>query len=186
MSGFAFPVACLWLVANEPFFGIDAVPGDWPVLRQNLRIVEVNMVFSFEDTRGYSRAAFEFCSLLLVFRVPLGKPRKFLHSIGHWSEGTQLSYSPSCPRNRTTSTLRLQPSAVNASKRKSLLGQVDLQSILSRDFRKVFLTQIICSKRSFSRARVWVRGVCKIGSILILLPIMPNFFNTENQVSVML
>ncbi len=47
MSGFAFPVACLRLVANEPLFGVYAVPVDWPVLIQNLRIVEVHKVFSF-------------------------------------------------------------------------------------------------------------------------------------------
>ncbi len=47
MSGFAFSVSCLRLVAQESLFGINAVPVDWPVLRQNLRIVEVYMVFSF-------------------------------------------------------------------------------------------------------------------------------------------
>ncbi len=47
MGGFAFQVACLRLVANEPLFGVYAVPVDWPVLRQNLRIVEVHMVFRF-------------------------------------------------------------------------------------------------------------------------------------------
>ncbi len=31
MSGFAFQVACLRLVANEPLFGFYAVPVDWPV-----------------------------------------------------------------------------------------------------------------------------------------------------------
>ncbi len=39
MSGFTFQVAFLRLVANEPFFGIYAVPVDWPVLRQILMIV---------------------------------------------------------------------------------------------------------------------------------------------------
>ncbi len=33
-------------MAEEPLFGIHAVPVDWPVLRQDLRIVEVHMVFS--------------------------------------------------------------------------------------------------------------------------------------------
>ncbi len=47
MSGFAFQVACLLLVANEPLFGTYAAPVDWPVLRQDLRIVEVHIVFSF-------------------------------------------------------------------------------------------------------------------------------------------
>ncbi len=32
-------------MADEPLFGIPAVPVDWPVLRQDLRIVEVHMVF---------------------------------------------------------------------------------------------------------------------------------------------
>ncbi len=41
MGGFAFQVTCLRLVANEPLFRIHAVPVDWPVLIQNLRIVEV-------------------------------------------------------------------------------------------------------------------------------------------------
>ncbi len=40
MSGFAFSVACLRLVANESLFGVNAVPVDWPVLRQNLRVVD--------------------------------------------------------------------------------------------------------------------------------------------------
>ncbi len=31
MGGFAFQVACLRLVANEPLFGVYAVPVDWPV-----------------------------------------------------------------------------------------------------------------------------------------------------------
>ncbi len=52
MCGFAFRVACLRLVANEPLFGIYAAPGDWPVLRQNLRIVKVHVVFSFKDMKG--------------------------------------------------------------------------------------------------------------------------------------
>ncbi len=47
MGGFAFQVACLRLVANEPFFGVYAVPVDWPVLRQNLSVFEVHMVFIF-------------------------------------------------------------------------------------------------------------------------------------------
>ncbi len=47
MDGFAFQVACLRLVANEPLFGVYAVPVDYSVLRQNLRVVEVHMVFSF-------------------------------------------------------------------------------------------------------------------------------------------
>ncbi len=44
MGGFAFQVACLRLVAYEPLFGVYAVPVDWPVLRQNLRVVEVHMI----------------------------------------------------------------------------------------------------------------------------------------------
>ncbi len=44
MGGFAFQVACLRLVSNEPLFGVYAVPLDWPVLRQNLRVVEVRGV----------------------------------------------------------------------------------------------------------------------------------------------
>ncbi len=47
MGGFGFQVACLRLVANEPLFGFYAVPVDWPVLRQNLRVVDAHMVFSF-------------------------------------------------------------------------------------------------------------------------------------------
>ncbi len=47
MGGFAFQVACLRLVANEQLFGVYAVPVDWPVLRQNLRVVEVHIVFRF-------------------------------------------------------------------------------------------------------------------------------------------
>ncbi len=47
MDGFAFQVACLRLVANEPLFGVYAVNVDWPVLGQNLRVVEDHMVFSF-------------------------------------------------------------------------------------------------------------------------------------------
>ncbi len=39
MSGFAFQVAYLRLVANEPLFGI--------YVRQNLKIVEVPIVFCF-------------------------------------------------------------------------------------------------------------------------------------------
>ncbi len=58
MSGFAFSVACLRLVANEPLFGIYVVPLDWPELRQNLRIAEVHMVFCFKDMKGYSLVVF--------------------------------------------------------------------------------------------------------------------------------
>ncbi len=47
MSAFAFQVARLQLVINEPLIGVYAVPVDWPVLRQNLRIVEAHMVFCF-------------------------------------------------------------------------------------------------------------------------------------------
>ncbi len=47
MGGFAFQVACLRLVANEPLFGVYAVPVDWPVLRRNLSVFEVHMVFTF-------------------------------------------------------------------------------------------------------------------------------------------
>ncbi len=50
MSGFAFPVVFLRLVANEPLLGIYAVPVDLRVLRQNLKIV--HMVFIFYDIRG--------------------------------------------------------------------------------------------------------------------------------------
>ncbi len=74
MGGFAFQVACLRLVANEPLFGVYAVPLDWPVLRQNRRVVLFHVVFSFSDMKGYSGDAFEFCSLLVVFRLPLGEP----------------------------------------------------------------------------------------------------------------
>ncbi len=34
-------------VENEPMFGIYAVPVDWPLLRLNLRIVKVHVVFCF-------------------------------------------------------------------------------------------------------------------------------------------
>ncbi len=44
MGGFAFQVACLRLVANEQLLDIYAVPVDWPVLRQNLRIIEIHIV----------------------------------------------------------------------------------------------------------------------------------------------
>ncbi len=47
MDGLAFQVACLRLVANEPLFGVYAVPVDWPVLRQKHRVVEVHMGFIF-------------------------------------------------------------------------------------------------------------------------------------------
>ncbi len=47
MSGFAFQVACLRLVANELLFGVYVVPVNWPVLRQILRVVEVHIPFSF-------------------------------------------------------------------------------------------------------------------------------------------
>ncbi len=47
MGGSAFQVACLRLVAYEPLLGVYAVPEEWPVLRQNLRVVEVHMVFRF-------------------------------------------------------------------------------------------------------------------------------------------
>ncbi len=70
-------------MADEPLFFIHAVPVDWPVLRQDLRFVKVHMVSSFYDMKGYSRAAFEFCSLVVVFWVPLGELRMFLHSVGH-------------------------------------------------------------------------------------------------------
>ncbi len=39
MGDFTFQVACLRLLADEPLFGFHAVPVDWPVLRQDLRIV---------------------------------------------------------------------------------------------------------------------------------------------------
>ncbi len=42
MSGFAFQVARLRLVANEPLFGMLAVPVDWPVLWQNLRTDQIH------------------------------------------------------------------------------------------------------------------------------------------------
>ncbi len=45
MGAFAFHVACLRLVGNEPLFGVYAVP-DWPVLRRNVRVVEVRMKLS--------------------------------------------------------------------------------------------------------------------------------------------
>ncbi len=44
-NGIAFQVACPPLVPNEPLFDIYAAPVDWPVLRQNLRIVNVHLVF---------------------------------------------------------------------------------------------------------------------------------------------
>ncbi len=47
MGGFAFQVARLRLVVNEPLLGVYSVPVDWLVLRQNLRVVEVHMVFRF-------------------------------------------------------------------------------------------------------------------------------------------
>ncbi len=43
MGGFDFQVACLWLVANEPLFGVNAAHVDWLVLRQNLRVLEVTL-----------------------------------------------------------------------------------------------------------------------------------------------
>ncbi len=43
MGGFAFQVACLRLVANDPLFGVNAVHVDWLVLRQNLRVVEATL-----------------------------------------------------------------------------------------------------------------------------------------------
>ncbi len=47
MSGFAFSAACLRLVANEQLYFIYAVPVDWPILRQNLSIADIHMVFCF-------------------------------------------------------------------------------------------------------------------------------------------
>ncbi len=47
MNGFASLVACLLLVANEPLFGSYEVPVDWPVLRQNLRVVKIHVVLCF-------------------------------------------------------------------------------------------------------------------------------------------
>ncbi len=47
MDDFAFQFTCLRLVANEPLFGVYAVPVDWPVIRQNPTVVEVHMMFSF-------------------------------------------------------------------------------------------------------------------------------------------
>ncbi len=46
MSGFASYCTSLQLVPDEPMFGIYTVPVDRPVLRQNLRIVKVDMVRS--------------------------------------------------------------------------------------------------------------------------------------------
>ncbi len=47
MSDFAFSVVCLRLMANQPLFVIYMVTVNWPVLRQNLNIVEIHMVFCF-------------------------------------------------------------------------------------------------------------------------------------------
>ncbi len=47
MGVFTFQVACLRLVANEPLFGVYAVPVDWPVLRSKLSVFELHMVFTF-------------------------------------------------------------------------------------------------------------------------------------------
>ncbi len=49
MGGFAFQVACLRLVDSESLFGVYAVPVDWPVIRQNLRVVEVQICFTCYD-----------------------------------------------------------------------------------------------------------------------------------------
>ncbi len=38
-------------MTNEPLCGIYAVPADWPVLRQNLSIVEVHMMLCFFSQR---------------------------------------------------------------------------------------------------------------------------------------
>ncbi len=76
MSGFAFQVV-----------GVYVVLVDWPVLRHNLRIFEVHIVFCFWDMKSYSWAAFQCCSLLVVFWVPLGEPRMFLDFFGYWSRG---------------------------------------------------------------------------------------------------
>ncbi len=37
--------------------------------------------------KGYSWAAFEFCTLLVVFQVPLGALWMFRLSVGHWCRG---------------------------------------------------------------------------------------------------
>ncbi len=47
MGGSAFQVTCLRLVANDLLFDVYAVPVDCTVLRQNRRVVEVHMAFSF-------------------------------------------------------------------------------------------------------------------------------------------
>ncbi len=47
MGGFVFQVACLRLVTNEQLIGLYAVPVEWPVLRQDLRIVQAHKVFRF-------------------------------------------------------------------------------------------------------------------------------------------
>ncbi len=47
MVASAFQVTCLRVVANDPLFGVYAVPVDCTVLRQNRRVVEAHMVFSF-------------------------------------------------------------------------------------------------------------------------------------------
>ncbi len=47
MGGSALQVTCLRLVAKYPLFGVYAVPVDCTVLRQNHRVVEVHMSFSF-------------------------------------------------------------------------------------------------------------------------------------------
>ncbi len=39
--------------------------------------------------RAIAELRSSFCSLLVVFRVPLGEPRTFLHSVSHWSQISQ-------------------------------------------------------------------------------------------------
>ncbi len=54
MGGFAFQVACLRLVANEPLFGVYAVPVDWPLKIWNKNSFKVGEqdVFYYESTDG--------------------------------------------------------------------------------------------------------------------------------------
>ncbi len=67
MGGFAFQVACLRLLANEPLVGVYSVPVDWPALRQNLRVVEVHMCSVYRTRRAIAELRSSFVRSSLFF-----------------------------------------------------------------------------------------------------------------------
>ncbi len=69
MGGFVFQVACLRLAANEPLFGVYAVPVDWAVLRQNLRVVEVHMVSTVTSPPRIFYPFNQYITMLTAFKL---------------------------------------------------------------------------------------------------------------------